>query len=652
MSTTGKHVRNRHQTGPNGLAETRDTHGPPGFSPSVTGMSYADARDGEQSQTPDLAPGSVDGTIIGETVIEAMHIVPETLSLDLFAETIRPPSIVDALPALPDDSYIEGQLAFLTTDGKLYRNVADVWTVEVDGGDIIAGSIVAGKIAAGAIGADEIAAEAITTEKFHVGAKAPGVENSTSEVLIDDTGITILNGKLFLLDSAGSSVLEGAGFGGSWLDFLKTSAYNGTFSSGIGHSIPPPAKVEVTTDDDLPYWTVNRQDGATTTNAKVYHASASDAYYVYEARLAMDNAPIGADLYLEQVIPLSAVVGRRGEDATGGISVRLVAHGISITSQFDHLVRVSVTPLGYDAVSSVPSALEAETFGTGTNPVVGVLPEVSVDLHELPSKTSHLLVRVWLSAIAATDCEVAIRNVIITPSVPEILLTGHAGNPTARMRATFAATTPALELDPAVGTAPADKMVSIDSELRIQGENVIQLHSSKIRWYTDVELSSPGNGALTLNTGARLDQQIVGRGVWKSSSQSIPTSTWTKITAFTNSLIVGIEGSYNSTNSTVVIGTTGYYLITLTARIITASANSRFAIGFLAANNADPGSGAPNIRHTDLRSAASANNYYMTASFVAQLAALDHIAAEVWHDSGVNKSFDQVTLNVIRLGIT
>lgn len=267
MSTHGTSPRERHAAQE---ATSRDTHTSGGFDPTVGGMPMSIARDGEQTQLPDLAPESVDGTIIAPGAVDGgVHIIPETLSLDLFAETIRPPSIVDVLPVLPDDSYVEGQLAFLTTNGKLYRNVANTWTAEVDGGDIVAGSILAGTLAVGAVGADEIAAGAITTEKFHVGAKAPGVNNNptdpgNAEVLIDGDGITILNGKINLLDYAGSSVLNASGFGGSWTNFVRSGIYNSDFgASVVGNLVlsevaggTPTANYVDSISDLIPYWVV------------------------------------------------------------------------------------------------------------------------------------------------------------------------------------------------------------------------------------------------------------------------------------------------------------------------------------------------------------------------------------------------------------
>lgn len=162
MSTGGPHPRQRHATSSGmgaGGAVTRDTHGI-GFSPVPTDPYYGSVIDYEA-----ISPVDIPQIIVADEVI-----VPGTISPVLFAESIRAPTVVDVLPTLPDAvDYPIGSLVFFTPDGKLYRNVANAWTVAVDGTDIVANSITAGQIAVGAIGADEIATGALRTEHLSVG---------------------------------------------------------------------------------------------------------------------------------------------------------------------------------------------------------------------------------------------------------------------------------------------------------------------------------------------------------------------------------------------------------------------------------------------------------------------------------------------------
>lgn len=87
---------------------------------------------------------------------------------------------LSSLPALPNTNYPIGSVVYLSTDGKLYRNVANSWSKAVDGGDITANTITTNAIAAGqittalldsgAVTADKIAANAIETDKINAGA--------------------------------------------------------------------------------------------------------------------------------------------------------------------------------------------------------------------------------------------------------------------------------------------------------------------------------------------------------------------------------------------------------------------------------------------------------------------------------------------------
>lgn len=69
-------------------------------------------------------------------VVETADIADASLSLAKFASTIRPVAIVGALPGLPDAAYPIGSTAVLTTNGKLYRNVANAWVTAIAGADV------------------------------------------------------------------------------------------------------------------------------------------------------------------------------------------------------------------------------------------------------------------------------------------------------------------------------------------------------------------------------------------------------------------------------------------------------------------------------------------------------------------------------------
>lgn len=133
------------------------------------------------------------------------------------SKSLNVPVVVTSLPALPSAVYTVGKIAYLTTDGKLYRAGADnLWHKELDGADLIVSSITAGAIAAGAVGAEAIAVGSITADRLAVGGVGTGnllrngsfedADNSAhtifTEVSADLRGWTIDNGAMVKFPSS------------------------------------------------------------------------------------------------------------------------------------------------------------------------------------------------------------------------------------------------------------------------------------------------------------------------------------------------------------------------------------------------------------------------------------------------------------------
>jgi len=117
----------------------------------------------------------VDGSgqlIIANDGVGSAQIANGAVGLTEFASGLQPVQVVSTLPA----SASEGDMAYLTTDNKLYRYDGSAWIKAVDGADvstgtlpaasIVANSITAGQIATGAIATDELAANAVTAVKI------------------------------------------------------------------------------------------------------------------------------------------------------------------------------------------------------------------------------------------------------------------------------------------------------------------------------------------------------------------------------------------------------------------------------------------------------------------------------------------------------
>lgn len=82
-------------------------------------------------------------TFVGLTAAELKNGILTTAK---FATDYTPIQKVSSLASLPDGNYPVGMVVYFNTDGKLYRNVANVWTKAVDGTDLIVSSVTADKI--------------------------------------------------------------------------------------------------------------------------------------------------------------------------------------------------------------------------------------------------------------------------------------------------------------------------------------------------------------------------------------------------------------------------------------------------------------------------------------------------------------------------
>lgn len=142
------HVPSSSRTRSSHRFRTRATHD---YDASQEGLSFGDAVSDQESLDGIVLPGGI---------------MPGTIASASFAAGIRPVAIVSTLPSLPDANYPPLSYAVLTTDSRLYKNIANVWVLGVDGADIVADSITAGKIAAGAIGASEIAVGALPSRNL------------------------------------------------------------------------------------------------------------------------------------------------------------------------------------------------------------------------------------------------------------------------------------------------------------------------------------------------------------------------------------------------------------------------------------------------------------------------------------------------------
>lgn len=92
-----------------------------------------------------------------------------SITLNMFSAGLTGIQVVGTLPVVTTAN--NGQVAYLSTDGKVYRVVGGVWVKTTDGADIIAGSVTANAIAAGTITGDRIAANTLSSGNLVVSAR-------------------------------------------------------------------------------------------------------------------------------------------------------------------------------------------------------------------------------------------------------------------------------------------------------------------------------------------------------------------------------------------------------------------------------------------------------------------------------------------------
>jgi hypothetical protein len=111
---------------------------------------------------------------------------------------------------------------------------------------------------------------ASTTQTTAVGADSQGLSNGTATVVVDEDGLHVTDGAIFIEDGFGDSVLTASGFGGSWGDFIRSGGiYNSDFRVGSASDIGVTevgtsnntADYEGGTTVNLPYWVVAASGG-------------------------------------------------------------------------------------------------------------------------------------------------------------------------------------------------------------------------------------------------------------------------------------------------------------------------------------------------------------------------------------------------------
>jgi len=165
--------------------------------------------------------GMVGGVDLTDAIITSQKIASGAISsYAAFGGSLRPVESGATLPALPNASYPAGALFLNTTDGKLYRNVSNVWTAAVPAADIsgqladaqvaaLAASKVTGQLTnaqiadlaaaklTGTISASQIADGSVSGTKFASGIEPITVVSSVPGSKSTSTIFNTTDGKLY-----------------------------------------------------------------------------------------------------------------------------------------------------------------------------------------------------------------------------------------------------------------------------------------------------------------------------------------------------------------------------------------------------------------------------------------------------------------------
>lgn len=321
-----------------------------------------------------IAAATITATEIAALTITAAQIAANTITAaKIVAGTITTTEIA----AL---TIVAGNIAAATITGaKIAANTitaGNIQALTITAAEIAANTITAGKISAGAIGTTELSASAVISLVSNVGAT----------VVINSSGITIANGKLFLQDAFGASVLGAAGFSGDWATFIATGLYNGQFLSGVVGTIANGRTVA------LPYWTTSDVAGTPTLaflsggGVKLSPGALND-----KKRLVSDSVPVRPKTYYYMPYTVSA-------NATGGAAMKL-----TLTIEWykaDGSASATATTLfGTFSTSSAAFPISGGNVAPKKSPEDAVFAKVRLEVSEETAHNAANYMTLWSSGL-------------------------------------------------------------------------------------------------------------------------------------------------------------------------------------------------------------------------------------------------------------
>lgn len=123
---------------------------------AITATSFAELT-GQITPATQIPTSGITNSLLAANSVTTANIVNNAIDYSKFASGLRPLETIAALPTLPNANYPTSAVVILSTDGRLYKNVANVWVDYLRAGDLI-GTIAGSQLANGIIDYTKFAA--------------------------------------------------------------------------------------------------------------------------------------------------------------------------------------------------------------------------------------------------------------------------------------------------------------------------------------------------------------------------------------------------------------------------------------------------------------------------------------------------------------
>jgi hypothetical protein len=251
-----------------------------------------------------------------------------------------------------------------------------------------------------------IAIDAIVVEQSAIATTfAPGpmdLRNTEATVVIDSTGLTIENGKLFLKDEFGATAFDANGIQGSIADYILLNIYNGHFR------IRPAADGTAIADGRnaaLPFWTISRTGSPAVTIE-------TEAVYVGLGNVIQFAPAVNTDTF-RAVTDLSQITDGRRYLVELGFVLKKATYGGG-----GHTVAGTAFFYKADRITAASTASQALTGHTTTT--AGTIVYASRTLIDPPADARFVKVQIDLSTAGTRTAGDYIRmdGAALLPSIP------------------------------------------------------------------------------------------------------------------------------------------------------------------------------------------------------------------------------------------